>query len=283
MRSAWIVAAVLLVCGQAVAAETLSVPPYPAAAPWKKITDIHNDKQVWIEWIPADQSADDVQDILTEQIFYAQKGQSAADFLTGVFQRIAGACRAVSVNGPVPGTENGYGIAYGQVYCVGQKGADKDVDIFIKAIAGNDALYVVQREFRRPAAPGAVPGLRKFPNDEGDAARAALAAQREANDYLENQVKLCADATAGACGGAGGAAAPPASQDSDDVSPSFGFVAGKTTQDEVEDKFGRPMVQSHIPDGHHVDTYSFKDGSLIVSFLFDKDGVLVRTRAYARN
>ena len=37
-------------------------------------------------------------------------------------------------------------------------GAAKDVDILVKAISGHDALYVVQREFRRPAQPGATPG-----------------------------------------------------------------------------------------------------------------------------
>src|SRR5258708_18156413 len=30
---------------------------------------------------------------------------------------------------PTAGTENGYSVAYGQAYCVGQKAANKDVDI----------------------------------------------------------------------------------------------------------------------------------------------------------
>jgi hypothetical protein len=283
----WIAGLLLLAGGAAQAAETLIVPPYPAAAPWKKITDKHDTPGlVWIEWIPADQTEADIHDILTEQIFAVQKGRDPSDFVHTLFGQLKGACRAVSVNGPTPQTESGFAVAYGQVYCVGA--GDKDADIFIKAIAGHDALYVVQREFRRPAEPGAIPGMRKFPKGAKDDALAALHAQEEADQFLLKQVKLCAgDACESAPASAPASVAPsaqPSGQSqtqpgNDDVSSVFGFEAGKTTQDQVEDKFGHPAFQNHRSDGEHVDLYQFKNG-VTATFLFGKDDVLIRTMAY---
>jgi hypothetical protein len=276
MKKISLAAAFVLVSGVAAGqstSETLAVPPYPADKPWKLITDIHDDKHVMKEWIPADQSPDDIADILTEQIFPTVK-QSPAEFVNGIFARTRTACNDVRINGPKEQIEDAYPVAYGQVYCVNQKGAAKDVDIFLKVIGGKDSLYVVQREFRRPTTPGAVAGLRKFPKGAADEAQAALAAQKTANDFLVSQVKLCAD---NACPSA---TPSPAPANGDDVSPSFGFLAGKTTADEVRDKFGRPNSQGSIGDGRHHYMYMDIKG-LIVVFLFGKDDVLIRTRAYS--
>jgi hypothetical protein len=40
-------------------------------------------------------------------------------------------------------------------------------------------------------------------------------------------------------------------------------------------------MQTRHPDGQHVDLYSFKNGSIMADFLFDKDNVLIRTTAFA--
>jgi hypothetical protein len=255
--------------------ETFLVPPFPAQTAWKKITDTRSEQQTLVEWIPSEQSPDDVRDILTEQIFFTLKDQSASDFIGGFFQRTKDACTSVRVNGPTAQIENGYKVAYGQVYCVGQKNADKDVDIFIKAIAGKEALYVAQREFRRPAKQGAPPGLQEFPKGSGAEALVALQAKSAANHFLVSQVKLCADVSDGGC-----APGPSAQTDSSDVSASFGLEPGKSTRDNVEDKFGRPTSRNQGPDGRHADMYVGLKG-LIVSFLFDKNDVLIRTAAYS--
>jgi hypothetical protein len=275
MRKLGWIAGLLLLASAAAQAETLVVPPYPAAVPWKKITDKQSGGQVWIEWIPADQNENDVHDILTEQIFPAQKGTPAGDFVKSLFQRVGGACSGVSVNGPTVQTESGYDAAYGQAYCVGQKGADKDVDIFIKAIAGADALYVVQREFRRPATPGAVAGLQRFAKK--DDAETALAAQKIADTYLQSQVKLCADDTGGVCAPAAGAA-PPQS----DSSAMLGFTDGKSTAGDVRDKMGSPGQMIDGPNSTFEYMYFGQNGAIVV-FLFGKDRVLIRALAYAHN
>jgi hypothetical protein len=110
--------------------------------------------------------------------------------MTGIFQGLARQCKGLRVNGPVPQIENGQKVAYGQAYCVGQTANKKDVDIFLKIINGNDAIYTIQREFRRPAEPGAQPGVRHFPGDQPELAKANLDAQSVANAYLA-QVRLC--------------------------------------------------------------------------------------------
>ena len=96
------------------------------------------------------------------------------------------------VNGPKAASENGYRVAYAQAYCVNQTGAALDVDIFIKAVAGKDALYVVQREFHRPTEKG-VAGVRSASLDQ-------IKAQVAADKFLVSQVQLCPPASGkGAC------------------------------------------------------------------------------------
>ncbi|HEY2069048.1 MAG TPA: hypothetical protein VGG48_05800 [Rhizomicrobium sp.] len=272
----WI--AVCLLLSSVASAETLSVPPYPATgAPWKKITDKRDDPRfIWIEWIPADQTEADIHDILTEQIFYVQKGRDPSDFLREVFARVRGACTDVSINGPKAGTEDGHAVAYGQVYCVGASG--KDVDIFAKAIKGQDALYVVQREFRRPAVPGAKPGLTVFAKDQKAEALARLTAQSEADKFLVDKVQLC-DATCGGDAPKSEAAKPASDPNVDFVN---GFINGKSTKSEIRDKLGVPTMENHRGD-ESVMLYSYKDGRLVITYLFDKNDVLVRFAAYAKN
>jgi hypothetical protein len=287
--------AALCVCASAeTPAENLIVPPFPAATPWKNITDKSDTHMLMREWIPADQSENDIKDILTEQAFYEAKDQTPGSFIKGMFQRIAGVCAGTKVNGPVEHVENGYPIAYAQIYCAKQKGTDKDVDIFLKAIAGKKAFYVVQYEIRKPADPKGEPGVTHFANLEE--AKAMLERQKAANDFLTAQVKLCplADGN-GPCPAPEAAAAPaspstaapkPASDDDpgpDDVSKSFGWTPGKTTADDIESKFGDPTMKRPGPDGHFTYLYQFKGGDLMVVCLFNKSKVLIRTLAYQRN
>jgi hypothetical protein len=278
--------------------EQLLVPPYSATTAWTKITDQHNDKMVWFEWIPPDQTTADIRDILTEQIFYALKGHDAAEFVSSVMQRTNGACHATRHNGPYGKPELGYQVAYGQIYCVGNE--NKDVDIFIKAISGHNALYVVQREFRRPATPGAEPGLTKFTKDQLPEAQARLAAQQAADKYLVDQVKLCPNGIAGnVCAGVdtvadsstlssqsppatSPAALPPASNGSDSVQINGWPVPGTTTADDVREKLGRPTMENHS-DPRHVGEYVWvftRTDGYIFTFLFDKNDHVVRMNAF---
>jgi hypothetical protein len=167
--------------------EELHVPPYPSETPWKELSNRRNDRIHMIEWIPSDQYAPNVEDVLTAQTFYAQRA-TPSHFLRGVMVLTVKACERVKVNGPKEQTEDSYPVAYAQIYCGRQKGTDKDVVMFLKAIGGKDALYVVQREFRRPARAGSEPGMKTF-STRADAT-AWAEALKTANDHLKS-VYLC--------------------------------------------------------------------------------------------
>jgi hypothetical protein len=92
--------------------------------------------------------------------------------------------------GPTHQTENGYPVAYAQIYCGHQKGTTIDVDIFLKAMGGHDGMYVVQREFHRPVDSGGAPGVISFAKGQDAQMKAFMGARSAANDYLVKQVKL---------------------------------------------------------------------------------------------
>lgn len=273
----------------ATADETLLVPPYSTTAPWKNITDMTNAQMLMREWIPADQNIDDIHDIITEQHLF--RPMVPAQFVKNMFQLVGSRCTNLRVNGPVQHVENGFAVAYAQIYCSRQKGTDKDVDIFVKAIAGTKAFYVVQYEIRRPADKNGIGGIVQFSGDQLEAMKALMARQAGANKFLGEQVKLCAaiDA-AGTC--QPGTATPPSAPAAaarpgdvrrlaDDVSAQYGFVPGKTTADEVKKKFGKPAVENHNPDGRSVLMFDAPEGKgRMLGVLFDSAGILTAIRLY---
>lgn len=214
-------------------AESLLVPSYPGDTPWKQITNARNNQGQLVEWIPSDQSPDDIKDILTEQVFIQLKSESPAMFLGGFLKRVGEACERARTNGLKEASENGYRIAYAQAYCTNQKGAGKDVDIFIKAIGGNDALYVVQREFRRSARPGATPGITTFSADQMGEMAARLKAQGDANRFLVDKVRLCPSSMdVGRCADSGASGnTTPASGTANPVATAFAFAVHRRQVD----------------------------------------------------
>jgi hypothetical protein len=273
-------------------AETLLVPSYPATPPWKIITNKSNALMLMREWIPADQTEDDIKDILTEQHFFKSR-MTPAEFINGMFQRVGSQCTGLRVNGPVEHVENGFAIAYAQIYCSGQKGTGKDVDIFLKALAGSEAFYVVQYEIRRPVDKNRTPGVIMFSGDQVEAMKAMLARQAGANKYLSEQVKLCAATDAnGTCAPGTAvettkpATAPPPNPGelrrlADDVSATYGLVPGKSTADDVRAKFGKPTFENRHGDGRSVLLFDAPEGKgRQLGCLFDADGILTAIRLY---
>ena len=156
------------------AAERLVVLTYPGDPPWKIVPDDANT----IAWIPADQiSVTETKDLLTAQTFTALKGTDASQFARGFTDSVSSACTSVRATDPTTATENGYQVAYIQFYCTGFRKTALDVDCYMKVIGGKDALYVVQRIFRR---------------DSGSGAAADPVAEKAAGDFLTDKVRLCA-------------------------------------------------------------------------------------------
>jgi hypothetical protein len=188
MKSTSAIAAGLCLFATSALAETLITPPYPSSPLWKNITDKGNAQGHIREWIPANQTEANILDILTEQKFFIIKNGDPAAMVARIASGAKGNCDGLRANGPKRGTENGYPVAYGQVYCQHQKGTPFDVTIFIKAIGGHDALYVVQREFHVPTQKNGVAGVvvMSKPSD----VQALMTAQVAGDKYLASAVEL---------------------------------------------------------------------------------------------
>jgi len=182
-------AALALGASAAAADEKLVMQPYPGPPAWKRITD-KSGPQGWIhEQIPADRRDDDYSDMLTDQGFAANHGADPVVFLKAIFANVSGACAEVKVSGPVPQTEGGLRVAYGQVRCGTERGQSFGVHIFYKAISGDAALYSISREFRVP--PSTDGDRLLFPKAQSAKAAALLKAEAAADQYLVNQVYVC--------------------------------------------------------------------------------------------
>ncbi|HEY4076112.1 MAG TPA: hypothetical protein VGM26_04190 [Rhizomicrobium sp.] len=189
-KISWIAAALFgwSVSAGAEPSDRLVAPPYPAQPAWKQIKDLHNAFMGAAEWIPSDQDEKDIRDTLSIQ--HISLKMPASLFVSSRFEGLSQACGSLRINGPIRQMENGYDTAYGQAYCVNEKGTGRDIDLFLKTITGKDALYTIQRQFRRPTEPGEQPGVRHFGLGQEELAKTALDAQKTANDYLQ-QVRLC--------------------------------------------------------------------------------------------
>lgn len=176
--------------GAALAAdEHLVMQPYPGSPAWKRITD-KSGPQGWIhEQIPADRRNDDYSDMLTDQAFVANRGADPVAFLRAIFANVSGACDGVKVAGPVPQSEGGLRVAYGQVRCGTEHGQNFGVHIFYKAISGDAALYSISREFRVPASTDGDQLV--FPKAQAAKAATLLKAEAAADQYLVNRVYVC--------------------------------------------------------------------------------------------
>ena len=169
--------------------EKLILDPYPSEIPWQEVTNKSHGDQWLREQIPPDQGIETYRDILTAQSFPQQKNADPTSFLKGIFEQVGAVCENVRVNGPKEQLDGGYPIAYAQIYCGKQKGSDFGVNMFFKVIKGDDALYVVHREFRVP--PSEVGGATSFTNDQMKQMMDLMKGQSLANSYLVNSVYLC--------------------------------------------------------------------------------------------
>lgn len=170
--------------------EKLVVPAYPTGR-WKTLTNSGSDTQTLVEYIPEDQTAQTMTDLLQIRTgIGAQRAQPKA-FMASLFTGFSKDCSSMNVNGPVAATENGHAVAYGEVFCKHSKQpAGKDMDIFVKVIQGKDALYIIQRDFHRPTEPGLAAGERRYATAQAEQMKADNAAIETAQDFLK-QVRLC--------------------------------------------------------------------------------------------
>ena len=178
---------VLLAVAAAQAEERLVLEPYPGAA-WHEVINQANGPRFIRQQVPADQTLQNFNDSLTAQSFPGQQG-AAADVIGVIFNQFSQVCDMVETVGPKVSAEQGREVAYGQLFCGQQKGTTYGVHMFIKVIRGNEAFYVVNRDFRTP--PSDHPGAPSFAKGQEKQALALLQAEAEASRYLTERVYLC--------------------------------------------------------------------------------------------
>lgn len=169
--------------------ERLVLEPYPGKPAWTEVTTVQRGDKFLRELIPGDQKIETYRDILTAQSFPELRGADPAPYLRGLFGIIGKHCTGVRVNGPTERLEGGVKVAYAQIYCGRQTGKDFGVNMAFKAIQGQSALYVVQREARVP--PTETGGVQSFDKGQMDQMRTMLAAAGVTNSYLAQSVYLC--------------------------------------------------------------------------------------------
>jgi len=197
------VAAAVLAAGatQAQAAERLVLEPYPAATPWKVVTDKAAGAQFVRELIPADQTPEAYKDILSARGLGPLNATAPTQLVQFAFQRMAGRCEHVTVNGPTARQEGGYAVAYGQVNCSREIGQPQGLQVFYKVIQGDDGWYLINRDLRVPGSDTA--GIVTFDKGQEAEAKALMARAAAADSYLAKSVYLCGPkATDPRCGAA---------------------------------------------------------------------------------
>jgi hypothetical protein len=125
--------------------DVLKVPPYPASPRWR----MERNESGPIFYRPADQTGADLRDLVM-QAFYEGEGAKDVDgYMTALVAKIQTECESAHSSGPRVTVENGFPVAYAEVYCVNDAKQDADIDTFMKAIRGRDAMVLFAREFRR--------------------------------------------------------------------------------------------------------------------------------------
>jgi hypothetical protein len=252
--------------------ERLVVLPYPASPAWHQVASANPKTSIWL---PAGvERPGEGNDLLSAQTFREGVNIPVEKFARDFAPSSAGACTKIDAKEPRLTTENGFPVAYVRFHCANFHNESIDVDCFMKVIGGKDAIYVVQRIFRSPAVADAVVDLAALSPD-----------QKIADDFLVQGVRLCGPTDGDGICAPAAALAPAAAEPPPDPDSLPPFINGKSTVDDVVDKFGRPDQEGHLmgPDGPFNYTYIRDGGNLIVVFLFGKDRVLIRVRAYQKN
>ncbi len=175
----------LLALGSAAnAAERLVLGPYPGMT-WHDVVNQTNGVHFFREQMPDGQTQANFQDLMTSQAVTNFRG-APAQFLAATMTQLGQSCDNVETVGPTIAVEDGHTVAYGRLYCGHQKGQPNGAHIFFKVIRGNDALYVVDRDFKIP--PSEHPSAPTLPEAQ---AIPFLQAEGAARKYLTEQVFIC--------------------------------------------------------------------------------------------
>ncbi len=107
-----------------------------------------NKTNLILEWVPDGQSVENWEEMLTVQLFFGPPVQKPGNFAHAFIQSIEGACEGGEGQVVKEGLEQGYKFAFFLAICPENPATGKPEFIWLKAIAGRDALYVVQKAWK---------------------------------------------------------------------------------------------------------------------------------------
>jgi hypothetical protein len=108
----------------------------------------NHDRQLMTEWIPDGETVDEWTQMLTVQV-YRGSTIDAATFLKALGTRYSAACPGTTAQGIYTGDANGYVVSMLLLRCPKNPGTGKPETTAFRVIRGQDALYSVQRAWRK--------------------------------------------------------------------------------------------------------------------------------------
>ena len=100
------------------------------------------------EMIPKGESLDDWTQMVTVQIFFGAAALTPEGFEADMDKSWKASCPGASKGHVADGTENGYRFNLWVLACPRNPASGKPETTLLKAIAGNDSFYLVQKAFR---------------------------------------------------------------------------------------------------------------------------------------
>jgi len=115
---------------------------------WTKQAEISDALGHRGDWLPGDQTLADWRDRITLQVVPQMAGQAPAEFLDSLVALWTESCESVMASQVQVETVNGYPTGSRVVGCTRDKTSGKGNASVYRVVAGERALYVVQRSFR---------------------------------------------------------------------------------------------------------------------------------------
>jgi hypothetical protein len=109
-----------------------------------------SDKRLLLEWIPANETAENWSEMYTTQIFKGpaeKSGISAKSFLNALIAEWGAGCKNASTSRGALTTSNGYEEARIYLVCPNSPVTNKPEHTLVKVIRGNHNMYVFQKAF----------------------------------------------------------------------------------------------------------------------------------------
>jgi hypothetical protein len=107
-----------------------------------------HDQMSMQEWIPQSESVENWTQMVTVQVFHANKAETPYQFLQNISKRWLQTCAASAPANIVNGQANGYAVSMLLLRCPLNPTTKKPETTAIRVIRGTDGLYSVQQAFR---------------------------------------------------------------------------------------------------------------------------------------